>query len=52
MLRLERRDAAGLGDIRPQLLDAYAEIYADRFGEVRPFPDAPAYDVMVLSLDT
>jgi len=32
-LRLERRDAAGLGDIRPQLLDVYAEVYADRLGE-------------------
>ncbi|MCI3277665.1 GNAT family N-acetyltransferase [Streptomyces cylindrosporus] len=31
--RLERRDAAGLKDIRPQLLDVYAEIYADRLGE-------------------
>lgn len=25
-LRLERRDATGLGDIRQQLLDVYAEI--------------------------
>ncbi|MFI6658171.1 N-acetyltransferase [Streptomyces sp. NPDC050523] len=32
-LRLERRDAAGLADIRPQLLEVYAEIYADRLGE-------------------
>ncbi|WP_386354363.1 GNAT family N-acetyltransferase [Streptomyces xiangluensis] len=32
-LRLERRDAAGLGDIRPQLLEVYAEVYADRLGE-------------------
>ncbi len=32
-LRLERRDAADLGDIRAQLLDVYAEIYADRLGE-------------------
>ncbi|MFI6011414.1 GNAT family N-acetyltransferase [Streptomyces sp. NPDC051243] len=32
-LRLERRDAAGLGDIRQQLLDVYAEIYADRLSE-------------------
>jgi GNAT superfamily N-acetyltransferase len=32
-LRLERRDAAGLGDIRPKLLDVYAKIYADRLGE-------------------
>ncbi|MGW5610137.1 N-acetyltransferase [Streptomyces sp. NPDC003753] len=32
-LRLERRDADGLKDIRPQLLAAYAEIYADRLGE-------------------
>ncbi|MBA2946340.1 N-acetyltransferase [Streptomyces himalayensis] len=32
-LRLERRDATGLGDIRQQLLDVYAEIYADRLGE-------------------
>jgi hypothetical protein len=32
-LRLERRDAAGLGDIRQQLLDVYAEVYADRLGE-------------------
>ncbi|TGB09784.1 GNAT family N-acetyltransferase [Streptomyces sp. MZ04] len=32
-MRLERRDAAGLGEIRPQLLDVYAEIYADRLGE-------------------
>jgi hypothetical protein len=32
-LRLEHRNAAGLGDVRPQLLDVYAEIYADRLGE-------------------
>ncbi|WP_217166146.1 N-acetyltransferase [Streptomyces sp. AC512_CC834] len=32
-LRLERRDAAGLTDIRPQLLEVYAEVYADRLGE-------------------
>ncbi|KPI10140.1 hypothetical protein OK074_3143 [Actinobacteria bacterium OK074] len=32
-LRLERRDAAGLEDIRPQLLSVYAEIYADRLTE-------------------
>ncbi len=32
-LRLERRDAVGLDDIRPQLLDVYAEIYADRLSE-------------------
>lgn len=32
-LRLERRDEAGLGDIRQQLLDVYAEIYADRLSE-------------------
>ncbi|MFF1605996.1 N-acetyltransferase [Streptomyces mirabilis] len=32
-LRLERRDAAGLEDIRPQLLAVYAEVYADRLGE-------------------
>ncbi|MEU5001528.1 GNAT family N-acetyltransferase [Streptomyces sp. NPDC021622] len=29
-MRLERRKAAELSDIRPQLLDVYAEIYADR----------------------
>jgi GNAT superfamily N-acetyltransferase len=33
VLRLERRDAAGLWDVRPQLLVVYAEIYADRLGE-------------------
>jgi GNAT superfamily N-acetyltransferase len=32
-LRLERREATGLGDIRQQLLDVYAEIYADRLSE-------------------
>ncbi|MEU0106563.1 N-acetyltransferase [Streptomyces sp. NPDC006129] len=32
-IRLERRDASGLGEIRQQLLDVYAEIYADRLGE-------------------
>lgn len=32
-LRLERRDAAGLADIRSQLLDVYAEIYSDRLSE-------------------
>ncbi|MFF4500192.1 N-acetyltransferase [Streptomyces sp. NPDC001401] len=32
-LRLERRDAVGLGDIRQQLLEVYAEIYADRLSE-------------------
>lgn len=32
-LRLERRNAMDLGDIRAQLLDVYAEIYADRIGE-------------------
>ncbi|MFJ8277605.1 GNAT family N-acetyltransferase [Streptomyces griseoviridis] len=32
-MRLERRDAAGLSDIRPQLLDVYAEIYAARLSE-------------------
>lgn len=32
-LRLERRDAAGLSDIRQQLLDVYAEIYSDRLSE-------------------
>ncbi|WP_128428748.1 N-acetyltransferase [Streptomyces cyaneus] len=32
-MRLERRDAVGLGDIRQQLLDVYAEIYADRLNE-------------------
>ncbi|MFF2511868.1 hypothetical protein [Streptomyces sp. NPDC058086] len=26
-------DATGLEDIRPQLLDVYAEVYADRLGE-------------------
>ncbi|MGW3284431.1 GNAT family N-acetyltransferase [Streptomyces sp. NPDC001002] len=31
--RLERRDAGGLDDIRQQLLDVYAEIYADRLSE-------------------
>ncbi|MCX4671568.1 N-acetyltransferase [Streptomyces sp. NBC_01381] len=32
-MRMERRDSAGLGEIRPELLDVYAEIYADRLGE-------------------
>ncbi|MFF4350670.1 GNAT family N-acetyltransferase [Streptomyces sp. NPDC001530] len=32
-LRLERRDATGLADVRHELLDVYAEIYADRLGE-------------------
>jgi GNAT superfamily N-acetyltransferase len=32
-LRLERRGAEDLGDIRPQLLEVYAEIYADRLSE-------------------
>ncbi|MEU6122799.1 N-acetyltransferase [Streptomyces sp. NPDC047123] len=32
-MRLERRGAAGLGEIRSMLLDVYAEIYADRLGE-------------------
>ncbi|UQT55054.1 N-acetyltransferase [Streptomyces durmitorensis] len=32
-MRLERRDAAGLSEIRPRLLDVYAEIFADRLGE-------------------
>lgn len=32
-LRLEHRNAAGLGDVRAQLLDVYAEIYADRLNE-------------------
>ncbi|MEV0982027.1 GNAT family N-acetyltransferase [Streptomyces sp. NPDC049915] len=32
-LRLERRDAESLNDIRPQLLRVYAEIYADRLQE-------------------
>ncbi|MER6422686.1 GNAT family N-acetyltransferase [Streptomyces sp. NPDC001137] len=32
-LRLERRDAVGLRDIRQQLLDVYAEIYKERLGE-------------------
>lgn len=32
-MRLEQRSAAGLHEIRPQLLDLYAEIYADRLAE-------------------
>ncbi|MFC7265979.1 N-acetyltransferase [Streptomyces lutosisoli] len=32
-LRLERRDASDLDDVRHELLDVYAEIYADRLGE-------------------
>ncbi|WP_063792550.1 GNAT family N-acetyltransferase [Streptomyces atriruber] len=32
-MKLERRDAGGLPEIRRQLLDVYAEIYADRAGE-------------------
>ncbi|MDH6215992.1 GNAT family N-acetyltransferase [Streptomyces pseudovenezuelae] len=32
-LRLERRAVEGLDDIRQQLLDVYAEIYADRLSE-------------------
>ncbi|MEV6947051.1 GNAT family N-acetyltransferase [Streptomyces sp. NPDC051172] len=32
-LRLERRDAAGLSEIRQQLLDVYADIYKDQLGE-------------------
>lgn len=32
-LVLEHRDAVGLVDIRPQLLDVYAEVYADRLDE-------------------
>ncbi|MCT9081447.1 GNAT family N-acetyltransferase [Streptomyces fulvoviolaceus] len=32
-LLLERRGAVGLADIRQQLLDVYAEIYADRLSE-------------------
>jgi len=32
-LRLERRDSTGLEDVRHELLDVYAEIYADRLGE-------------------
>lgn len=32
-LRLERRGAEDFGDIRPQLLAVYAEVYADRLGE-------------------
>lgn len=32
-LRLERRDARGLNEIRPRLLEVYAEIYADRLRE-------------------
>lgn len=32
-MRLERRGAAGLDGVRPQLLDLYAEIYADRLAE-------------------
>ncbi|WP_405908655.1 N-acetyltransferase [Streptomyces sp. NBC_00828] len=32
-LQLERRDATGLDDVRHELLDVYAEIYADRLSE-------------------
>ena len=32
-LRLERRDSVGLQDIRPELLEVYAEIYTDRLSE-------------------
>ncbi|MFD0549156.1 N-acetyltransferase [Streptomyces rectiviolaceus] len=32
-MRLERRNATGLSEIRPQLLDVYAEIYAARLDE-------------------
>ncbi|MET8014453.1 N-acetyltransferase [Streptomyces sp. NPDC005271] len=32
-LTIERRDAAGLAEIRSELLSVYADVYADRLGE-------------------